>query len=495
MQLEKILQLPGFSLEEIGSQSRESLIISATSQTKKAKCPLCQTESDRQHSTYVRKPKGLPWGKFSVRFHLKVRRFFCHDPDCPKITFAEQLPQIVLPQGQRTIHAINLLRAIAFETSAESVSRISRYLNMKTSPDTILRILRSTHQPERLAPSVLGVDDWAIRRGQNYGTILVDLETHKPVDLLVGRSAETLKEWLKDNPGVQIISRDRSKEYKAAVDEVLPEAIQIVDRWHLYHNLRERLERILANKPSKEKDQASKPTSKRQKRFEYVQYLHAKGYSTRRIARVLEMSRGTVMKYIEADHLPDWKTRKPTRSQLDRFDHYLRKRWREGCRDTTQLWEELKGLGYEGARKQLHRYLRRYRENWKPSPRHMAWLFMKSPEDLEDEERDFLAELFDQNSVLKRIYNLSQVFIEMLSNQEANQFDRWLVDAERCSIKIFENFAAGIRADYDGVRNALSYSWSNGQTEGQVTRLKLIKRQMYGRANFDLLRIRVLGPP
>ena len=495
MQLEKLLQLPGFTLEQIEYPTRQSLIISAVSQTKQANCPSCKTESERQHSTYVRMPKGLPWGKFSVQFRLKVYRFFCRDPNCAKVTFAEQLPQIVLPHGQRTISAINLLRAIAFETSAESVSRISRHLNMETSHDTILRILRSTRQPERLAPRVLGVDDWAIRRGQNYGTIRVDLETHKPVDLLQGRSTETLKEWLKANPGVQIISRDRSKEYKAAVDEVLPEAIQIVDRWHLYHNLRERLERILANRPSQNQDQASKPTSKRQKRFEYVRYLHARGYSTRTIARVLEMSRGTVIRYIESDHLPNWKTRKPTKSELDRFDHYLRKRWREGCRDTTQLWEELKGLGYEGGRKQLHRYLRRYREKWKPSPRHLAWLFMKSPEVLEDEESDFLAELFDQNRALRRIYHLAQGFIEMLSNQEANQFDRWLVDAERCGIKIFENFAAGIRADYDGVKNALMYSWSNGQTEGQVTRLKLIKRQMYGRANFDLLRIRVLGPP
>jgi transposase len=495
MPLEKLLELPGFTLDQVECPTKQSLIISATSQSKKARCPSCKTESGHQHSTYVRMPKGLPWGENSVRFRLKVNRFFCHNPNCPKVTFAEQLPLIVLPHAQRTLSAIDVLRAIAFETSAESVSRISGHLNMETSSDTILRILRSTRQPERLAPRVLGVDDWAIRRGQNYGTILVDLETHEPVDLLLGRSAETLKEWLKSNPGVQIISRDRSKEYKAAVDEVLPDAIQIVDRWHLYHNLRERLERILANRSSQNKDQANKSTSKRQGRFEYVRYLHAKGYSTRTIARVLEMSRGTVIKYIETDHLPDWKTRKPTQSELDRFDPYLRKRWREGCRDTTQLWEELKELGYAGGRKQLHRYLRRYHEKWKPSPRQVAWLYMKSLEYLEDEECDFLAELFEQNSALKKIYNLSQGFIKMLSKQEAKQFDRWLIDAERCGIKIFENFAAGIRADCDAVKNALVYSWSNGQTEGQVTRLKLIKRQMYGRANFDLLRIRVLGPP
>lgn len=311
----------------------------------------------------------------------------------------------------------------------------------------------------------------------------------------MGRSAEVLKEWLKANPGVEIISRDRSKEYKAALDEVLPEAIQIVDRWHLYLNLRERLEKILAKRATQARYPTSETTSKRQKRFEYVRYLHAKGYPTRTIARVLEMNRATVMRYIQADHLPDWKTRKPTKSQLDRFDYYLRKRWREGCRDTTTLWEELKKLGYEGGRNQVHRYLRRYREKWKPSPGHAAWVFMKSPEDLNEEEQNFLADLMVQNGNLKTIYRLTQGFIEMLSNRESDPFDRWLMDAESCGVKIFENFAAGIRLDYEAVKNALQYSWSNGQTEGQVTRLKLIKRQMYGRANFDLLRIRVLGPP
>ena len=252
MQLEQLLQLPGFTLDQIEYPTTQSLIISASSQTQQTWCPVCQTESSHQHSTYIRMPKGLPWGKYSVRFRLTVRRFFCHNPDCPKVTFAEQFPQIILPHAQRTNSMTKLLRAIAFEASAESASRITKHIHMATSPDTILRILRSTNQLKRSVPKVLGVDDWAIRRGQNYGTILVDLETHKPVDLLIGRSAEVLKEWLKANPGVEIISRDRSKEYKAALDEVLPEAIQIVDRWHLYLNLRERLEKILATRPTRQ---------------------------------------------------------------------------------------------------------------------------------------------------------------------------------------------------------------------------------------------------
>lgn len=145
---------------------------------------------------------------------------------------------------------------------------------MPVSADTVLRIVRLTILPEASAARVVGVDDWAYRKGQVYGTILVDLETHKPIDLLPGRSAETLKMWLDAHPEVQLVARDRSKEYKAGIDASRPDIVQVVDRWHLYLNLRQRIEKILAKTLSASKNASSNPASYRRKRFEWVRYLH-----------------------------------------------------------------------------------------------------------------------------------------------------------------------------------------------------------------------------
>ena len=244
-----------------------------------------------------------------------------------------------------------------------------------------------------------------------------------------------------------------------------------------------------------EKKKTEKSSNVRQKRFELVRYLHARGHSIRAIARALDMHRGTVTTYVETDHLPDWKQGSPRRSKVEKYDYYLRKRWREGCRNSSALWKELTQLGYEGKYNSVYRYLRRYRTNQRRSPRKAAWLFMANPEKLMSEDKDYLHQLINSSDALAPIYKLSQDFVTMFSDQAVDQLDGWLFAAEQCGFKIFKNFAIGIRKDIEAVKAALMYTWSNGQTEGQVNRLKTIKRQMYGRANFDLLRIRVLGPP
>lgn len=495
MDINQTFQLPGFTIKEVLRAPPNLLIVKATSDRTQAECPYCLCQSQKKHSQYDRSPKMLPWGEDSVRLSLTVQRFFCENTLCPHITFAERIPHIVLPHAQRTVGLTKVLQAIAFETSAESASRIARHLHIPISGDTILRILRNTRLPDSPCPRVLGVDDWALKRGQLYGTILVDLETHQPVDLLAGRSAEVLKAWLENHPEVQFISRDRSKEYKAAIDAALPDAIQIVDRWHLYLNLRERIEKTLAKKDPNPQKTAERPISQRQKWFDYVRYLHARGYSTRVIARVLGMNRNTVIKYIHADHLPDWKKGMPRRSKLESYDRYLRKRWQEGCRSASVLWRELKDMGYAGQLKSVRRYLRRYRQNRGRSPRQTAWLFMTDPKQLLSEDAAYLNLILSRSERLNTVYLLSQAFIQMLSARDSTHFDHWLQSAERCGVRVFEHFALGLRQDYQAVKAALDYQWSNGQTEGQVTRLKLIKRQMYGRAKFDLLRIRILGPP
>lgn len=495
MEYHQYFEIPGFAISDFLRAPPGGIEIMAKSLSTQAKCPYCQTFSKKKHSHYIRRPKSLPWGEFSVKLNLIVNRYFCKNIDCIRVTFVERIPQIACFHAQRTVQLTKILRAIAFETSGEVTARISKLLHMEVSPDTVLRILRATYFSNEPTPRILGIDDWALKRGQHYGTILVNLETRKPVDLIQGRSAETLQKWLEAHPQVQVISRDRSKEYKAGIDAALPDVLQIVDRWHLYRNLRERIEKILAKRTPKSRKPSEKTVSHRQKWFDHVRYLHARGYSSRVIARALDMNRGTVINYIKSDHLPDWNKGVPRRSKLEKYDNYLRKRWREGEHSATILWKELKHLGYEGKLKSVRRYLRRYQENRGRSPRQTAWLFITEPGKLDLEDATYLNHLLDKSEPLTTVYELSQEFINMLSNRDNKNFDNWLRSAEQCGVKVFENFAIGIRQDYDAVKSAFISEWSNGQTEGQVTRLKLIKRQMYGRANFDLLRIRVLGPP
>lgn len=347
---------------------------------------------------------------------------------------------------------------------------------------------------------MLGVDDWAIKKGQNYGTILVDLERRRSIELLPDRTQETLSDWLKGHPEIEVISRDRSFEYKAGIETGAPQAMQVVDRWHLLHNLREKLQEIIPGQRKKfTADGKTKETPsyhQRKKYFELVKYLHDKGYSQRSIARVLGISRGTVRRYQEEAEVPDWKPRKRLPSQLDIYEKYLRRRWVEGCRDITALWKELQQKGYRGKRKSVARYLQRFREQTPfRSTHHLAWLFMKDASELQDEESAQLASLFKECPKLQMIYQHAQAFQQMLSQQLPEKLDDWLVQMESCDIKKLQNIAWGLRQDYDAVRAALTCDWSNGQVEGQVNRLKTIKHQMYGRANFDLLRQRALGPP
>jgi transposase len=489
------IQLPGFDITNLVLNEPETILVEALSNSMQAECPACRSVSHKRHSAYTRRPKALPWSNHRVRLSLTVQRYFCDNPACPKQTFAERVPHMVRCHAQRTPQLTHTLRLIAFEASAEATARISGSLQMAVSADTILRILRATPLPERACPRVLGVDDWAVKRGQNYGTILIDLESHQAVELLPDRTAATLQTWLQAHPGVEIIARDRSREYKVGIDAAAPQAIQVVDHWHLYHNLREKLEKTIASTLQTTHTKTEKSTSNRQQRFELVRYLHARGYSVRAIARALEMHRATVTTYLESESLPNWKRRSASTSNVKPYDHYLRKRWREGCHNASALWKELQQLGYEGEYNSVYRYIRRNLTKPLRSPRKAAGIFMASPDELSPEDQADLQQLIGASETLASLYKLSQEFITMFAEQAVECLDVWLSAAAQSDFRVFRNFAASLRDDLDAVRAALIYPWSNGQTEGQVNRLKTIKRQMYGRANFDLLRIRILGPP
>jgi len=474
-------------------------VIKASRISREAICPYCQTPSRRRHSQYQRNPQALPCAGEQIHLVLVVQRYFCKQPKCSRSTFAERIPDVVQSHARRTVGLERLLQALAFEMSAEAVARVSQRMKVQVSGDSILRMLRATPVTRDDPVRVLGVDDWAFRKGQEYGTLLVDLEKRRPIDLLPDRSQDTLKAWLRSHPEVELVTRDRSLEYKAGMQAGAPQAIQIADRWHLLHNLREKLQQVLAKQLKKapgETQQHSPNHARRQKYFEIVKELHAQGYSQRVIARALGIARGTVVRYLEEDQVPDWQTDTLRPTSLDPYARYLHQRWRQGCRDVTLLWKEVQDKGYRGPRKNVYRFLKRFRSGSAlRSSSQMAWLFIKAADKLSPEEERDLQSICQRSPSLCKIYQLTQAFQNMIAQQSAEELEPWLTQMETCGIQKLRNFAIGLRQDQQAVEAALQYAWSNGQVEGQINRLKTIKRQMYGRAKFDLLRIRVLGPP
>jgi transposase len=500
MRLDELYPLKGFTLTQIVKTHSGRVLLKAVSSSRSALCPYCQTLSQKRHSVYIREPQALPCSDTSIQLILRVQRYFCQNPACNHTTFAERIPETAHFYSRRTIHLEALLKILAFEMSAETAARVCDKLKVQASPDCLLRLIRKTDPLSAQTVRVLGVDDWAVRTGQNYGTILVDLEKHRAIDLLPDRTQNTLSIWLQKHPEIEIISRDRSFEYKTGIDRGAPQAVQVVDRWHLLHNLQEKLQEIIPSQLKRQKSDAEKketPSSqKRKKHFELVNYLHAKGYSQRLIGRLLGISRGTVRRYLENTELPNWQPRKPSASKLDIYRDYLHTRWKDGCQDVSLLWKELQQKGYKGQRKSVAEYLQRFRtQSPFRSARQRAWLFMKDADRLQEEERNHLKALFVENPKLQEIYWLAQSFRGLLSQQSPEKLDDWLIQMEHCGVKKLQNFATGLRQDYEAVKAALSYEWSNGQVEGQVNRLKAIKHQMYGRANFDLLLHKILGPP
>lgn len=541
--------LPGCMIDQL-EQAEQGLMLCAHVNGAIATCPTCKQHSMRVHSTYVRSPRDLPIGEQSVRIRLRVRRFRCSNPVCPRQTFVERLPKLLPVHAQRTTRLTRILQAVGFAVGGEAGIRLLGQMRISTSVRTLLRLLRGAPEPTGTAVRILGVDDWAMRKGRTYGTILVDLESHRPIDLLPDRSAATLAAWLRKHPGIKIITRDRATEYTRGASEGAPTALQVADRWHLLQNLRQMLERLMnrlypqlkqlvtsgedepaavaqAVRPRtrlrldpKDKAAIAASRTRTQATYQQIQALHKQGYAMRQIARQLGISRTTVHKYCAAETCPERAQRQATPSMLDAYLPYLAVRHQAGCEDAKQLWRELCEQGYPGTDRQVSRWLCQRRQAvapTTPSPyraavatgikerakptgcaelpsyKQLTWLLIQAPATLAATEADTLKRIC-QDSRIEQTYQLAQQFRTMIRHHTSSMLDPWLTACATSQLSDFATFATGIRQDYAAVRAALTTPWSNGQTEGQVNRLKFLKRQMYGRANFDLLRLRVLHP-
>lgn len=521
-------------------QSDDRLIVVARGIQDMACCPDCQQPSERTNSHYRRHPADLPCGGYDIQLKLTVPRFFCDNEQCPRRTFASRFPELLQPYARRTNRLANQQRQVGFTVGGEAGGRLVQGLNMPTSPDTLIRLVREAAEPRRATPRVLGVDDWAKRKGQSYGTILVDLEKHEVVDLLEDRSAESLSNWLKEHPGVEFITRDRGQDYKEGATTGAPDAVQIADRFHLLQNLVDTLKRMLEKQPNQLRKAAREVANEasvspmsaevleglivaangeaqaveliptmRQLRFEEVKALQKQGLSQRAVCRQLGMHRRTVSKYYALDHSPEKVLRAHCTSTVTPYLPYLTKRWQEGCQNIKVLHAELEGQGFTGHYVSVCRVVKTLKAKGqlvvvaapvlpqvpRLSPTQAAWLLLHPDDRLKEQERKLRDKLCTVSEEIQSARQLAQSFRELVRERAADKLDDWLEKAKESGIQAFQNFAAGLQRDYEAVKAALTYEWSNGQVEGQVNRLKFVKRQGYGRAKFDLLRKQVLGKP
>lgn len=328
--------VPGLHLDTILTED-QTIHITMTSTQPTAACPVCAQASSRIHSRYQRSVRDLPWAGHTVQVLLHVRRFFCSNPSCERKIFAERLGVTIRAFARRTERLATQLCQLTFHLSAEAAAQIGQQLGMPVSAATLLRLQRHHPLSPPPAPQIIGVDDWAIRKGRTYGALIVDLERHQPIDVLPDAKAETFATWLQQHPTITLISRDRAGNFAEGANSGAPQAIQVADRWHLFGNLGDALQRLLEQHPAalraavqQEEDHRGVeiqtpvvipavveatlesvtppgdevPLTQREQRFRDVLSRHADGWNYSQIARGLHINIRTVKRYILSGELP-----------------------------------------------------------------------------------------------------------------------------------------------------------------------------------------------
>ncbi len=524
----------GMLIEDIqATETSLSLTVRATHPT--SCCPLCSQASSSIHSHYQRTLSDASCVGRQVQLSLTVRRFYCRNRVCERKVFTERLPRFVQPWARMTIRLSEHLQAVALATSGRGGIKLAVRLGMQTDRQTLLRRIMALPDLPEESVLYLGVDDFAFRRGQRFGTVLVNLETHRIVDLLPDRRAETAAAWMKQRPDITAISRDRGAEYAKAAAMGAPQAINVADRFHVVKNLTEALQLLLARcqeeikaasqTPEPSQDEPSKQVvsveewrplepahvekarlarrSGRYAHYQQVVQLREQGMKTPAIARQLGMGERTVREWLKQGTFPEAKKRRKRQSSFDAFARSVLSRWEAGERNGLALWREIKQQGYTGSGRTVYRYLETLKQAevkasanpqriQKYAPNAALWLFVRDPESLDEVEREDLAAFCQTSTALKKAYDLVQDFLSMVHKREGHRLDTWLEQVASSDLCELQSFATGVERDKAAVQAGLTWWINNGVVEGSVTKVKLIKRQMYGRAGFALLRQRVL---
>lgn len=570
--LSRLLDLP-FFLQLLGWQLYEDthrFVVTIASTRGSVPCPICRTPSHHVHSHYERALADISLAEYRVIWNLWARKFFCRNPDCPRRVFNERFPEIIAPRARKTERLIRYFTDLGLALGGEAGKQAGECLNLPVSGSTMEAVRPSPTPTRSHRPKVLGVDDWAWRKGRRYGTILVEIVTHRPIALLADRSAKTLAAWLTQHPGVEIVTRDRSKVYRQGIRDGAPDALQVADRFHLLLNLSEALEKVfsqhlpdlktveisladdalLAALPPADKSVLVPPESdslpsplcpestpvagasktaidksrarsehyrsERLRKFEMIWQLKRQGLSYKAIARRVGAGEKTVQRFSRSPVFPERQPRSDRgKTTIEPYIPYLLQRLNAGFVNARILFAELQELGYTGSYMTLTRYLHPLRGDGKPlprqprrgrsplatvviprspplTPRRAVSSVLQRPDRLKDKDKEIIERLQQQDAELNLAISLARDFASLVRQRIPEKLDPPIERALASSLSPIVNFARGLLDDYSAVRAGVTLPWSNGPVEGLIDRLKMLERQMYGRAGIDLLRRRFL---
>jgi transposase len=504
-------------------------------------CPGCRHTCRRVHSRYQRRIHDPAIGGRRTLIHLTVRRLFCPNTECGRKIFSEQIPGLTLRHARHSVPARQGLAAIALTAGGRPGARLCGAVALPSGRMTLLRLIRATPDPQQPAtPQVLGVDDFALRRGHVYATILIDLDTHRPIDVLPDREADTLADWLRAHPGVRVVCRDRAGAYAEGARTGAPEAIQVADRFHLWRNLAEAVEatvirhRAALPEPPPTTDTAdplaapelvttgaeaeqnttrvvpapqhpeTRLVGRTRERYAAVQQLLGQGRSISAISRTLRLDRRTVRRFARATDLDELLAKTTNRiTLLDPYQPYLNQRFNDGHIDAAALNREIRAQGYRGSPQTLRRYLQPFRPTGTAPPAAPAtpkirevvrWILTK-PDNLDTDQRQHLDRILTRSPHLATAARHVAAFAEMMTNLSGHRLPEWLAAVTADDLPALHSFVTGVQRDLAAVTNGLTLPHSSGPVEGHVNRIKMLKHAMFGRASLDLLRKRILLTP
>lgn len=497
---------------EIGAAK---IIVTARPSTKMGTCPECGAVSGRIHSRYKRRLIDLPAHGRIVEINVETRRFRCVGATCRRRIFVQRLGEaIALPSARRTARMDSIVHRLGLALGGRPGHNLASRLAIPVSKDTLLRTVRRRAARPREPLRAVGIDDWAWRKGCQYGTVICDLERRRIVALLPDRASGTSAAWLRGHPGIEFIARDRGASYADAASTGAPQATQIADRWHLFENasasfldvVRQNMHAIRKSSATDSIDPALLSCAER-KRWENFQHrkktvdavlqLVERGTPLKQITKRLSLARQTVRRIARGGGMEVFRSRV---SILEPHAETLDALWTGGCRNGAELWRRLRIQGFQGSLRVVSEWTTRRRLDESsnpvgrvrktPSARKIARLMTIERDQVPNDHTSIMAKIERDVPPLLVARDLVDRFHEIMRQQKAADLGQWIAVAIDSPLS---SFAKGIIADCDAVKAAILHSWSNGQTEGQITKLKLVKRQMYGRAKLDLLEARLIG--